>query len=165
MCSFSIFPKMSTKFSKNNYFTIIIGIQNSIKECKLGKLHQLWGTPPGPIFSSDKYGLTFINMAYFSAPNWNVYIRCLKLLKKIFFSPPSKVRWNFFPPPPQIRIEIFSPPPKFLGFLQFRVEIFFAPPQNSSKFFSPPPKKTRRNFSDPYTNWPGGRPSWLMKLP
>ena len=52
-------------------------------------------------------------MAYFSVPNWNVYIRCLKLLKFFFFSPPLK------------SVEIFSPPPKFAS-------KFFRPLPNSS---------------------------------
>ena len=113
-------------------------------------------------------------MAYFSVPNWNVHIRCLKLLKKIFFSPPPKVRWNFFRPP-QIRVEIFSPPPKFLGFLRFRVEnffappklrqIFFRPPQNSSKFFSPPPRKRVEIFLTPTPIGPGGVPHNWWSFP
>ena len=93
----------------------------------LGKLHQSWGTPPGLIFSSDKYGLTFINMAYFSVPNWNVYIRCLKLLKKKIFSPPPKVRWNFFRPPPKFASKFFRPLPNSSVSCDF-----------ASKFFRPP---------------------------
>ena len=106
-------------------------------------------------------------MAYFSVPNWNVYIRCLKLLKKNFSRPPLKSVEIFFAPP-QIRVEIFSPPPKFLGFLRFRVEIFFAPPklrqnffrppQNSSKFFSPPQKKRVEIFLTPTPIDPEGVP-------